>query len=366
LARAGGSPTSSARAASHDGSRHRPGHAWHASAVGQRARAAPTSGCQAEEEQRHVEHVRPLPYSRARPVGAGVVGLVRRTQPELAGAGPDRPGRAGRRSGRLAWPLEHHPRPGPAPPGSAASARRGLPVSHTSSIVMPRPGACQQARAYRRPASPGPVNSLGTQRKKGSHLMTRPNTTRLSSRLRLLYGLALLLGLCIMLGGLARPAHAQSTLSVSDCSSDAQLQADVAQANSDNAGDVITFACSGDLKLTSTLSISGRMTLSGSGQRVTLDGGGSLQVLSVNSGSILANTSGNCFSAGGTYIDNGYNLSSGGCITSATSLQANPKLGPLASNGGPTQTMALLKGSPAIDYISLALCPKTDQRGHKR
>src|SRR5256884_445745 len=218
---------------------------------------------------------RSLPYSRARPVGAGVVGLVRRTQPELAGAGPDRPGRAGRRSGRLAWPLEQHPRPGPAPAGSAAPARRGLPVSHTSSIVMPRPGACQQARAYRRPASPGPVNSLGTQRKKGSHLMTHPNTTRLSSRLRLLCGLALLIGLCIMLGGLARPAHAQSTLSVSDCSSDAQLQAEAAQANSDNAGDVITFACSGDLKLSSTLSISGSMTLSGSGQSVTLGGGGS-------------------------------------------------------------------------------------------
>src|SRR5204862_5203628 len=63
------------------------------------------------------------------------------------------------------------------------------------------------------------------------------------------------------------------------------------------------------------------------------------------SGSILANTSGNCFSAGGTYIDNGYNLSSGGCITSATSLQANPQLGSLANNGGPTQTLALLKGS---------------------
>src|SRR5256884_6220251 len=232
---------------------------------------------------------RSLPYSRARPVGAGVVGLVRRTQPELAGAGPDRPGRAGRRSGRLAWPLEHHPRPGPAPAGSAAPARRGLPVSHTSSIVMPRPGACQQARASRRPASPGPVNSLGTQREKGSHLMTHPNTTRLSSRLRLLCGLALLLGLCIMLYGLARPAHAQSTLSVSDCSSDVQLQADVAQANSDNAGDVITFACSGDLKLSSTLSINGSMTLSGSGQSVTLDGGDSFQVLDVNSASFTLN-----------------------------------------------------------------------------
>ena len=106
--------------------------------------------------------------------------------------------------------------------------------------------------------------------------MTHPNTTRLSSRLRLLCGLALLIGLCIMLGGLARPAHAQSTLSVTDCSSDAQLQAAVAQANSDNAGDVITFACSGDIKLSSTLSITGSMTLDGSGQSVTLDGGGSV------------------------------------------------------------------------------------------
>ena len=47
---------------------------------------------------------------------------------------------------------------------------------------------------------------------------------------------------------------------------------------------------------------------------------------------------------------------------------SNPKLGPLASNGGPTQTLALLKGSPAIDVIPLTsgLCPATDQRGHKR
>src|SRR5436853_376315 len=87
-----------------------------------------------------------------------------------------------------------------------------------------------------------------------------------------------------MLGGLARPAHAQSTLSVTDCSSDAQLQAAVAQANSDNAGDVITFACSGDILLTSTLTINGSMTLDGSGQSVTLDGGNSVQVLSVKGG----------------------------------------------------------------------------------
>src|SRR5256884_8620969 len=288
---------------------------------------------------------RSLPYSRARPVGAGVVGLVRRTQPELAGAGPDRPGRAGRRSGRLAWPLEHHPRPGPAPAGSAAPARRGLPVSHTSSIVMPRPGACQQARASRRPASPGPVNSLGTQRKKGSHLMTHPNTTRLSSRLRLLCGLALLLGLCIMLCGLARPAHAQSTPSVSDCSSDAQLQADVAQANSDNAGDVITFACSGDIKLSSTLSITGSMTLSGSGQSVTLDGGDSIRVLLVNSVSLTLNAltiaHGSVGDGGGGLASNGGTLSISNSTFAYNSVTgSNGEVGGGLSSNGTTLSIS--------------------------
>ena len=83
------------------------------------------------------------------------------------------------------------------------------------------------------------------------------------------------------------------------------------------------------------------------------------------SGSIVV---GGCSTTGGTYTDNGYNLSSNGCITAATSLSADPKLGPLANNGGPTQTMALQDGSPAIDAIPLSanLCPRTDQRGNGR
>jgi fibronectin-binding autotransporter adhesin len=47
----------------------------------------------------------------------------------------------------------------------------------------------------------------------------------------------------------------------------------------------------------------------------------------------------------------------------------DPKLGPLASNGGPTQTMALLAGSPAINAGDNALVPPgvtTDQRGSVR
>jgi CSLREA domain-containing protein len=44
----------------------------------------------------------------------------------------------------------------------------------------------------------------------------------------------------------------------------------------------------------------------------------------------------------------------------------NPRLGPLALNGGPTRTHALLLGSPAIDAASTPDCPSTDQRGVAR
>ena len=44
----------------------------------------------------------------------------------------------------------------------------------------------------------------------------------------------------------------------------------------------------------------------------------------------------------------------------------DPMLGPLASNGGPTQTMALLAGSPAIDKAAAIPAITTDQRGGPR
>jgi len=168
--------------------------------------------------------------------------------------------------------------------------------------------------------------------------MTHPRTTRFSTRLRLLCGLALLIGLCIMLGGLARPAHAQSTLSVSDCSSDAQLQAAVSQANSDNSGDTITFSCSADIVITSTLTISGSMTLDGSGQSVTLDGGNSVQVLSVKGGvSFTLNALTIAHGVGAvspppfpSFIGGGAILNNGGTLTiSNSTLSSNS-----ASGGG--------------------------------
>ena len=47
----------------------------------------------------------------------------------------------------------------------------------------------------------------------------------------------------------------------------------------------------------------------------------------------------------------------------------DPKLGPLASNGGPTQSQLPLAGSPLLDAIPAAACPSdvtTDQRGVAR
>jgi CSLREA domain-containing protein len=44
----------------------------------------------------------------------------------------------------------------------------------------------------------------------------------------------------------------------------------------------------------------------------------------------------------------------------------DPRIGPLAANGGPSRTHALLAGSPAIDAASAADCPASDQRGVTR
>ena len=67
--------------------------------------------------------------------------------------------------------------------------------------------------------------------------------------------------------------------------------------------------------------------------------------------------------------DAGHNLSSdGSCAFTGVGSMNNtdPKLGPLANNGGPTLTMALLPGSPAIDAGDNTLAPPTDQRGFPR
>jgi HYR domain/Right handed beta helix region len=80
---------------------------------------------------------------------------------------------------------------------------------------------------------------------------------------------------------------------------------------------------------------------------------------------IVANNSGgNCVGVSSA----GNNLSSDGtCSPIASDLaNTNPQLGPLQNNGGPTQTHALLTGSPAINAGSNTGCPSADQRGVSR
>jgi autotransporter family porin len=73
-------------------------------------------------------------------------------------------------------------------------------------------------------------------------------------------------------------------------------------------------------------------------------------------------TPSNC-STVGPITDGGHNIS--WPDTTCPGLNVDPNLGPLANNGGPTQTMALPLGSPAVDGVPAtgAGCPPTDQRG---
>src|SRR5581483_12014080 len=98
--------------------------------------------------------------------------------------------------------------------------------------------------------------------------------------------------------------------------------------------------------------------------------GNNVQVLVIN-GNPVANPE----DCSGTLTSVGYNLVSGttDCTINGSFTQAYPNLGPLQNNGGPTQTQALLAGSPAIDAGNPGGCTDnlgailtTDQRGYLR
>ena len=65
---------------------------------------------------------------------------------------------------------------------------------------------------------------------------------------------------------------------------------------------------------------------------------------------------------GSTGFTNGAN----GDMVGTSTHRIDPKLAPLAKNGGPTLTRALLAGSPAIDHGDNAGAPAADQRGVAR
>jgi hypothetical protein len=115
-------------------------------------------------------------------------------------------------------------------------------------------------------------------------------------------------------------------------------------------------------------------TIAGNSAGTNIPGGisndsGTITVLNT----IVASNGPNCL-LGGSFVSMGHNLDSDGTCFSAggTDLpNTDPKLGPLQNNGGPTSTMMLLAGSPALDagddaVLSPPYSLTTDQRGVPR
>ncbi|MDA8432017.1 MAG: hypothetical protein M0Z60_03525 [Nitrospiraceae bacterium] len=123
---------------------------------------------------------------------------------------------------------------------------------------------------------------------------------------------------------------------------------------------------------------SGAVSLSGPGEttqllNVTINGNTGIGLdklgtanLSIRNSIVSNNSDGDCWDA---VPSDGYNISSDdscGFASIGDLPNTDPRLGPLADNGGPTMTHALLTGSPAIDKADPRLVLPTDQRGVAR
>nr|MDQ6906979.1 hypothetical protein [Chloroflexota bacterium] len=118
------------------------------------------------------------------------------------------------------------------------------------------------------------------------------------------------------------------------------------------------------------------------GNTATTTGGGIYNysgTLTVTNTIVAANAATSGADLSGLVATGGHNLfgtTSGATITlgSGDLVNPNPRLGPLGNNGGPTQTVPLLKGSSTIDAGDDAVCAQTgagkvnnvDQRGVTR
>jgi hypothetical protein len=85
---------------------------------------------------------------------------------------------------------------------------------------------------------------------------------------------------------------------------------------------------------------------------------------------LLAENGNDCFAAPGSWISEGFNLvgNENGCpgvfvnndLVGTAASPLDPLLGSVGSNGGPTDTLALLAGSPAIDAANILGCQYLD------
>lgn len=141
--------------------------------------------------------------------------------------------------------------------------------------------------------------------------------------------------------------------------------------NSTFSGNSATIGAAGAINLSGNANVIVNCTISGNSTTFSGFGGGIFVVtkesLSLENTIIAGNTGGDCSIAQGVlFASNSHNLIGDG--TCSPMLSGDPKLGPLQNNGGPTPTMALLPGSPAIDAgddsaLGAPLSLTTDQRG---
>lgn len=139
-------------------------------------------------------------------------------------------------------------------------------------------------------------------------------------------------------------------------------------ANTANYGGGIYVNGSGSsAQISFTTSSGNSASVSGGGGGLNIGSGGSA---TLSSTLVAANTRGGACARAGTLADNGYNLAddSSCAFTSANHdvVTSAPKVGTLGLNGGPTQTVPLQVGSPAVDVGATANCPAADQRGVNR
>jgi hypothetical protein len=90
----------------------------------------------------------------------------------------------------------------------------------------------------------------------------------------------------------------------------------------------------------------------------------SIVALNTEAGGVAADCGGIGFL--GTGINLVSTTNQGKCSEADPLVVADPRLGPLRDNGGPTPTIALLAGSPAIGAAGPGKAPARDQRGVKR
>ena len=134
---------------------------------------------------------------------------------------------------------------------------------------------------------------------------------------------------------------------------------------SSNSGDGIANKSSAGGPVTAT-----NCTVSSNGSDGILNDSSSGTDTTITNTIMADNTSANC---GGTITDGGHNLQSPGTTCGTTITTADPKLDPtgLRNNGGPTQTIALEAGSPAINAGNESVCAaapvnNVDERGFVR